>query len=91
MGTHITQPIRMKTTIEISDPLMMQARQHATRQGTTLRSLVEQGLRTILADKQQVAGFRLRRASFKGNGLQPEILSASWDRLREMAYEGHGG
>ena len=81
----------MKTTIEISDPLLMQARRLATRQGTTLRSLVEQGLRQVVAEKPEVTEFRLRRATFKGQGLQPEIRSASWDRLREMAYEGHGG
>jgi transcription-repair coupling factor (superfamily II helicase) len=33
----------------------------------------------------------LRRASFKGKGLQPQVAGAGWDRLREMAYEDHGG
>jgi len=36
-------------------------------------------------------GFRLRRASYKGNGLQAALQGVSWERLREMAYEGHGG
>lgn len=91
MGTHIIQPISMKTTIEISDPLLMQAKQVAALQGVTLRSLIEQGLRRVVAEKQQVQGFRLRRVTFKGEGLQPEMRGASWDRLREMAYEDHGG
>lgn len=81
----------MKTTIEISDPLLMQAKQVAALQGVTLRSLIEQGLRRVVAEKQQVQGFRLRRVTFKGEGLQPEMRGASWDRLREMAYEDHGG
>lgn len=85
MGTH------MKTTIEISEPLLNQARRLATRQGTTLRALVEEGLRKVVAEKRRPEGFRLRRASFRGEGLQPEAASAGWDRLREMAYEGHGG
>ena len=35
--------------------------------------------------------FRLRKASFKGQGLQPGVAGASWERIREMAYEGRGG
>lgn len=85
MGTH------MKTTIEISEPLLNQARRLATRQGTTLRALVEEGLRKVVAEKRRPEGFRLRRASFRGEGLQPEVAGTGWDRLREMAYEGHGG
>lgn len=85
MGTH------MKTTIEISDPLLQQARRLAAREGTTLRTLVETGLRKVIAEKKQQAGFRLRRASFKGEGLQPAAQGAGWDRIRELAYEGRGG
>lgn len=85
MGAH------MKTTIEISDALMDQARRLAARENTTLRALVEQGLRKVIADKKQAAGFRMRRASFKGRGLQPGMQDAGWERVREMAYEGHGG
>lgn len=85
MGAH------MKTTIEISDALMEQARRLAARENTTLRALVEQGLHKVIADKKRAAGFRLRRASFKGEGLQPEVREAGWERIREMAYEGRGG
>ncbi len=85
MGTH------MKTTIEISVPLLNQARKLAVRQGTTLRALVEEGLRKVVAENRRPEGFRLRQASFKGKGLQPQVAGAGWDRLREMAYEDHGG
>lgn len=82
---------RMKTTIEISDPLLQQARRLAAREGTTLRALVETGLRKVIAEKKHQTSFRLRRASFKGEGLQPAVQGTSWDRIRELAYEGHGG
>lgn len=85
MGAH------MKTTIEISEPLLNQARRMATQQGTTLRALVEEGLRKVVAEKRRPEGFHLRRASFRGEGLQPQAAGIGWDRLREMAYEGHGG
>jgi Bacterial antitoxin of type II TA system, VapB len=81
----------MKTTIEISDPLLEQAKRVAVREGTTVRALVEQGLRTVLAERRNRGAFRLRKASFKGKGLQPEVRGLPWDRIRELAYEGHGG
>jgi len=81
----------MKTTIEISDALLMQARQLAAQRGASLRSLIEQGLRQVVSEKPQSTDFRLRRTTFKGEGLQADVRGASWDRIREMAYEGHGG
>lgn len=85
MGAH------MKTTIDIADPLFADAKRLAERRGTTLKALVEQGLRQVLAEPAAGAPpFRLRKASFKGKGLRPELQDAPWDRLRELAYEGHG-
>jgi hypothetical protein len=82
----------MKTTLDISDSLLRQARKLAARERTTLRALVEQGLREVVAaKKQRRPAFRLRKASFKGRGLRPELADAGWDRLRDLAYEGRGG
>jgi Arc/MetJ family transcription regulator len=51
----------MKTTIEIADALMAEARQAAEQGGTTLRALVEEGLRKLLAERerQRAQPFRL--------------------------------
>jgi hypothetical protein len=81
----------MKTTLEISDPLLREARKLAARERTTLRALVEQGLRRVLAEKKRKPPFRLRKASFNGRGLRPELADAGWDRLRDLSYEGRGG
>lgn len=81
----------MKTTIEISDPLLREARKVAAREGVTLRALVERGLRRVVIETKPGAPFKLRRASFKGKGLQADVRGASWDRLRDLAYEGRGG
>ena len=81
----------MKTTIEISDPLLREARKVAEREGITLRALVERGLRRVVIETKPGAPFKLRRASFKGKGLQAVVRGASWDRLRDLAYEGRGG
>ena len=86
MGAH------MKTTIEIADSILSEVRRLAAREGVTLRSLVEAGLRSEIGRRKRGGqAFRLRRASFKGRGLRPELQTASWDRLRELAYEGRGG
>ena len=62
----------MKTTVEIDDSLLREARKLAAREGTTLRALVEQGLRRVLAEtKRPRKKFKLRKASFKGDGLVP--------------------
>jgi len=46
----IEQTIRiaMKTTLDIPEPLLRDARMLAAREGTTLKALVEQGLRQIV-------------------------------------------
>lgn len=80
----------MKTTVEIADALLEEAKQVASNEETTLRKLVEEGLRRALADRKRPSKFHLRRASFKGKGLQPGIAAGSWERIRDLLYEGRG-
>ena len=84
MGTH------MKTTVEIADALLKEAKSLARRERTTVRALLEEGLRQVLKGRQRRRGYRLRKATFKGKGLQPGLQGASWERIRELAYEGRG-
>jgi hypothetical protein len=94
MGTHIDAPISlpdMKTTLEISDPLLREARKIAVRENTTLRELVEQGLRRVVAERKQEVVFKPRKATFKGRGLHPDLEGADWEKLRSLIYEGRGG
>jgi hypothetical protein len=84
--------MRMKTTLEISDALLNDARKLARREGTTLRALVEQGLRQVVTERRgRKTPFNLRDGSFEGEGLQPEFADGDWDRIRRAAYEGRGG
>ncbi len=79
----------MKTTVEISDGILDEARKVAAREGTTIRELIEAGLRKEVRQRRRGGSrFRLRRASFKGRGLVPELAGAGWDRIRDLAYEG---
>jgi hypothetical protein len=80
----------MKTTVEIADSLLHAARAVAARERTTVRALVEEGLRRVLEERNGRKPFRLRKASFRGNGLQPHAGEGVWERLRELTYEGRG-
>ena len=84
MATH------MKTTIQIPDSLFEEARRLAERENTTLKALVEQGLRRTLAERKRRGAFNLRKATFKGKGLQPAVAGANWEQIRDLSYEGRG-
>jgi hypothetical protein len=42
---------RMKTTVELPDQLLIEAKKHAAEYRTTIRSLIERGLRHELGQK----------------------------------------
>jgi hypothetical protein len=81
----------MKTTIEIADSLFAQAKEVAARDGTTLRALVEEGLRFVLGQRRSSREpFRLRKVTFGGRGLQPGIEEGDWDAIRDLVHRGRG-
>ena len=81
----------MKTSVDMDDSLLAWARRAAEREGTTLDALVERGLRLLLAEPAAShTGFKLRRASIRGQGLHPTLQGAQWNRLRDLAYQGRG-
>ncbi|HOZ48773.1 MAG TPA: DUF2191 domain-containing protein [Candidatus Hydrogenedentes bacterium] len=81
----------MKTTIDISTALYEEVRRVAQEENTTIKAIIEEGLRHTLAAHKQRVPFALRNATFNGNGLQPEFAGASWNQIRDSAYEGRGG
>jgi len=82
----------MKTTVEIADALLEEAKKEASRRGTTLRALVEAGLREVLRNhRSERKPFRLRDESFGGGGLTPEFEAGGWEAIRDAIYEGRGG
>ena len=81
----------MKTTVEIGDALCEEAKSVAVEEGTTLRELIEAGLRHEIERRRSRAAFKLSKKSFRGEGLQSEFQDGSWSRMREAAYEGRGG
>jgi len=81
----------MKTTIEISGPLLEEAKAAAAREGTTLRALVEEGLRAAIVRRGKRRTYRLPDTSVAGRGLQPGVDLSNWEVVRSLVYEGRGG
>ncbi len=79
-----------KTTIEINDALLEEAKELARADGTTLRAVVEEALRRELADRPRRARFVLRDASVGGEGMNQEFIDGGWDAIRDAIYEGRG-
>lgn len=78
----------MKTTIDLPEALLRAAQRAAQEDHSTLKALVEQGLRTVLAGRTTAGQFTLKDASVDGNGLRPEFSGAGWDQVRDAIY-GH--
>ena len=48
------------------------------------------GLGKVLAERARKPTFRLRKASYRGRGLRPELRDATWEQIRDLAYKGRG-
>ena len=74
--------LRKKTTIELSDSLFYSAKQLAWQNQTTLRALVEEGLRRVLADSLvgPKPAFKLKNAGMRG---KPALIAdpLAWQNI----------
>lgn len=81
----------MKTTIDIADPVLREAKRLAASRKTTLREVVEQALRDAIAKERarpKVTAVHTR--TFEGRGLQAGLSWDDWGALRDLSYEGRG-
>lgn len=78
----------MKTTIELPDTLAADARRVAAARGTTLKSLIEEGLRREL-DRIAAKPVWQPNADFAygTGGLTAEAEQLSWSQIRELVGE----
>jgi hypothetical protein len=80
----------MKTTIDISEPLMQACKQLAQEEGVTFRALVEEGLAKVVESRASRKPFRLGSVPALGGGFRPGYEEGDWARIRDAAYEGRG-
>jgi hypothetical protein len=65
-------------------------RKIASKEKTTVKAMVEEGLRQVLVRRKGEKSFRLRKVTFKGDGLQSPLSDESWKEIRDLVYEGRG-
>ena len=73
----------MRTTLDINEELLRQAKRRAADEGSSLRSVVEQALRTFLAPRRRGAGYRLEWRTERGT-LQPGVGLDDRDALFDL-------
>ena len=79
----------MKTTVEIPDSLLREAKQYAAKEGISLRTVVERGLEMALRRAPRSSRrFRLKTVTTKG---EAQVCDGSWSTIRSLIYDGHGG
>jgi hypothetical protein len=69
----------MKTTITIDQDLFVRAQKIARRDGTTLHTLIQEGLSVVLALREQKSSYRWPDLSVGGEGLTPGVEEGAWD------------
>ena len=79
----------MKTTVELPDSLVREAKRMALREKTTVRALIERGLRSVVVGRQP-ARFTLRTAAFRGDGLVAGRSLRDWEAIRDLSYSERG-
>jgi len=78
----------MKTTLDLSDTLLAEAKALAARQHTTLTRVIEEGLRLRLQANKAAKGPRPRLPVFKGRGgLMPSVDPLSNKSMQQAADE----
>lgn len=82
----------MKTTIDLSDNLVREAKNMARSRGTTFREIVESAMRAYLQSRnKEKRRYAFKSHTFKGEGVQEGISEGDWNNIRSRVYEGRGG
>jgi hypothetical protein len=76
----------MRTTVRLPGDLLAQAKRKAAAEGRTLTSLIEEGLRMVLAERGKPAKPKrvLPRVSKATGGLQPGVDLTRFSDYQEM-------
>ena len=80
----------MKTTVEIPEGLLREAKRVALREKTTVRALIERGLRAVVEGRRTAIPFVLRSAAFDGDGLVAGRSLRDWEAIRDLSYSERG-
>lgn len=76
----------MKTTVELPDDLLARGKAVARRENSTLKALIEEGLRMALQARARKRTAPFAVQPFQGDGLSAEFAGAGWERIRDEIY-----
>lgn len=77
----------MKTTIDIAQSLLAEARERARAEGTTLRALVEEGLRVTLERRRVESDPRPFEMVTCGDPQGPDVWRTALEEHREESLD----
>ena len=80
----------MKTTIELPDELLERSKAVARRENSTLKALIEEGLRMALRARRRKPAAPFALQPFLGDGLSTEFAGAGWKAMRDEIYRDRG-
>ena len=80
---HSPMLLCVRTTIDLKDELLRQAKRRAADEGVPLREIVERALRAHLAGTHHKKGYRLRWRTVRGT-LQPGVRLDDRDALFDL-------
>lgn len=75
----------MRTTVRLDDELLAEAKRFAARTGRTLTSLIDEGLREVLArGERRAPAKRVELPTGGRGGLRPGVRIDSWADLLDL-------
>jgi hypothetical protein len=80
----------MKTTVELPDDLLERSKAVARRENSTLKALIEEGLRLALRARTRKSTAPFSVQPFQGDGLSAEFTGSGWERIRDEIYRDRG-
>ena len=76
----------MKTTIELPEDLLKRGKAVARHENSTLKALIEEGLRLALRARTRKRAAPFAVQPFAGDGLSPAFVGAGWEKIRDEIY-----
>jgi hypothetical protein len=81
----------MKTTVQIPDALLAEIQAIATKNKTTLRALMQEGLMHVVErERMKKKPFKLKDCSVGDPNAPWPLEGKSWDEIHDLAYGDRG-
>jgi hypothetical protein len=81
----------MKTTVQIPDALLAEIQQIATKNKTTLRALMQEGLQHVVErERTMKKPFKLKDCSVGPKKVNEELVGRQWEDIVDLVYGDRG-